>query len=69
MVESPYEVCWVFHVDGRVEFKVRGLKGAACKDVAAAIQKATGFAVASDTATGEMFETPVVVSAAVRGKA
>lgn len=43
---------------GDVQVKVDGVKGASCKDVSKAIEKALGQ-VTSDKLTSEYYETPV----------
>lgn len=43
--------------DGRIQFKVKGIKGGGCKKHAKEIEKILGMKVASDTATSEMYES------------
>lgn len=45
-------------LEGNVKISVDGIKGSACKDLTAAIERALGK-VTSDTATKEMHERPV----------
>ena len=56
MEDLPHEIEFVFAPDGSTSFKVKGVKGGGCKDVAKAVVKATGFDVESDTPTSEFYE-------------
>lgn len=56
MNDQPHEIEFVFSPDGSTSFKVKGMKGGGCKDVAKAVATATGFEVDSDTPTPEFYE-------------
>lgn len=53
---------FIIHADGRVEERVRGIKGANCQAITAEIEEALGE-VYETKATEEMFEQPVELSA------
>lgn len=55
------ELEFIIHPDGRVEERVRGIKGASCTEVTAEINEALGE-VYDTKPTQEMFEEQVAVS-------
>ena len=66
---TPYEIEFTVGTDGKVAFKVKGIKGTGCSDVAKAVRKATGFAIESDKTTPEWYETAVVsINVPVKGQ-
>lgn len=68
--QGPHEIEFTVGTDGKIVFKVRGIKGAACSDVAKAVRKATGFTVESDKTTPEWYEEAVsAVGVSVKGRA
>ena len=52
---------FIIHADGRVEERVRGIKGGNCQSITAAIEEALGE-VYESKATEEMFEQEVELS-------
>eukprot|EP00900_Chrysochromulina_parva_P022166 jgi/Chrpa1/4583/Chrysochromulina_OHIO_Genome00009592-RA len=58
------ELEFIIHADGRVEERVRGIKGVDCQSVTAEINKALGEVIQSKP-TQEMFEQKVELSVGV----
>ena len=59
--QQAEELEFIIHADGRVEERVRGIKGGNCQSITAAIEEALGE-VYESKATEEMFEQEVELS-------
>ena len=56
---GQHEVRFRIGPDGKIIFEVKGVKGQGCRDIAAAIRKATGLKVSAERPTGEAYEAEV----------
>lgn len=63
--DGSHDIEFTIPTDGSVAFKVKGMKGGKCVDVANAIRKATGFKVARVEKTGEAYEASCATSGTI----